>query len=302
MNDEYLRLGASLYVPATRPDLVAIANGERFGELRSVIFCTEDAVASGQLEFALENLEQALAKFEPSAMLRFVRVRNPYVMARLLAAGGIEKLHGFVLPKSTSDNLPAYLELLSHNDRCWLMPTLETAEAFDTRAMRRLRALLDRSDVRPRILALRIGGNDLLNLLGLRRGRGATIYDTALGPTIASLATVFKPAGFALTAPVFEGLRDQATLVREVQRDLDHGLFSKSAIHPQQVRWIESQYAVSPADVETAQAVLCEHAPAVFCLHDAMCEPATHSDWARLTLRRARLFGERKHHSNSAEP
>ncbi len=39
------RLGASLYVPVTHQDMLKIANGAKWPELRSVIFCTEDAVA-----------------------------------------------------------------------------------------------------------------------------------------------------------------------------------------------------------------------------------------------------------------
>ena len=57
---------------------------------------------------------------------------------------------------------------------------------------------------RARILVLRIGGNDLLNLLGLRRQRGHTLYETPLGAVIARLVTTFKPHGFRLSAPVFE--------------------------------------------------------------------------------------------------
>ena len=40
----HLQLGASLYVPATRDDLPAIAAGRKFPQLRSVIFCLEDAI------------------------------------------------------------------------------------------------------------------------------------------------------------------------------------------------------------------------------------------------------------------
>jgi hypothetical protein len=44
MLDAY-RLGGSLYVPATHRDVLNIANGLKWPELRSVIFCTEDAIA-----------------------------------------------------------------------------------------------------------------------------------------------------------------------------------------------------------------------------------------------------------------
>ena len=66
----YLRLGASLYVPATRTDLTAVANGERLGALRSVIFCTEDAVARDDVGIALDNLQQLLEELQPYDSIR----------------------------------------------------------------------------------------------------------------------------------------------------------------------------------------------------------------------------------------
>jgi citrate lyase beta subunit len=73
----FLQLGASLYVPATRGDLVPIANRRKYPFLHSVIFCTEDSVRSDGLRRALDNLQTLLRAMEPNGLLRFVRVRNP---------------------------------------------------------------------------------------------------------------------------------------------------------------------------------------------------------------------------------
>lgn len=286
-----LELGASLYVPATRLDLLAIANGLRYPELRSVIFCTEDSVRADELEVALERLAAALPRFAPrSRMRRFIRVRSVDVLQRILPMPGLERIDGFVLPKVTRHNLPAYLAPLE-GTRFLVMPTLETAEAFDQAEMRHLQQLLSAEEIRPRILALRIGGNDLLNLLGVRRSPRRTIYDTAVGHTIAMLAGTFRPHGLPLTAPVFEGLAHPEVLLEEVERDLAHGLFGKTAVHPEQVSLIESAYAVSPEELEMAEHVLAEGAPAVFRMHDTMCEEATHARWAALIRARAELYG-----------
>lgn len=287
----YLRLGASLYVPATRTDLTAVANGERLGTLRSVIFCTEDAVACNDVDMALDNLQQMLGELQPAATRHFIRVRNSGVLARLLEMPGIDRIDGFVLPKVTCRNFPEYLEKIPDDSQHWLMPTLESAEVFESQEMRQLRDMLERSVVRPRVLALRIGGNDLLNLLRLRRGARSTIYETPLRQVIAMLATVFVPAGFFLTAPVFDNLNDETTLMRELAQDLSHGLYSKSAIHPEQIPWIESRYAVSRQDLTLAESILSETAPAVFRMNDLMCEPATHRNWAQIVVDRSRLFG-----------
>lgn len=283
-------LGASLYLPATRTDLLQIVRGEKLSAVRSVIFCTEDSVHARDVAQAVENLRAPLAALHPAQQMRFVRVRNPAVLRQVLALPGVEQLDGFVLPKVTRSEFPEYLRLLRGTAHL-LMPTLETKEAFDEREMIGLRRVLDRDGLRERVLALRIGGNDLLSLLGMRRPRGRTLYQTSLGQVIARLVTTFKPSGFNLSAPVFEYLNDLETLQREVEEDLAHGLIGKTAIHPDQVPWIHACYRVHAADLEMAERILCEDAPAVFRMHDSMCEPATHRNWAQRLCKSAICFG-----------
>lgn len=284
-------MGASLYVPATHKNLMEVADGELLGHARSLIFCTEDSVADRDLSYALFNLSVVLANMRrETAAQRFVRVRNADVMARVLAMPGADKLTGFVLPKATRHNFDGYFRQVRDTDHL-LMPTLETVEVFDDAEMRQLRAVLEGPGVRSRILALRIGGNDLLALLGLRRPRNMTIYRTPVGPVIARLATTFLPYGFVLTAPVFEYLDMPELLDEEVAEDMAHGLTGKTAIHPQQIAAIERHYSVKAADLEAAEAILDEDSPAVFKLHHAMCEVATHRAWAERTLEQSRVFG-----------
>ncbi|HES77159.1 MAG TPA: ATP-binding protein [bacterium] len=285
------RLGASLYVPTTHPDLALIAEGNKYPFLRSVIFCTEDAVSERDLEEALDNLRHTLARMPSySPTLRFVRVRNLAVMQRIIGMSGHEKLDGFVIPKATRHNIESYLAPIAHT-RHWLMPTLETHEVFCEREMRMLRRKLGEPHIQPRILALRIGGNDLLALLGIRRPRHVTIYRTPLGGIIARLVTTMRPHGFHLTAPVFEHMDRPELLAEEVNEDLLHGLIGKTAIHPNQVPLIESHYRVCPNDVEAAQIILQEHSPAVFSHGGSMCEVSTHQSWAKAILTRVQAFG-----------
>jgi len=284
-------LGASLYVPANHKDLAEIANGDLIPQARSLIFCLEDAIADRELSYSLFNLSVVLANMRVDvAADRFVRVRNTEVLGRVLAMPGVEKLTGFVLPKITRHNFDSYYRLLRHTEHV-LMPTLETAEAFDDSEMQGLRAVLEAPGVRHRILALRIGGNDLLALLGLRRPRGMTLYRTPLGPVISRLVTTFRPYGFMLTAPVFEYLDLPELLDQEVIEDLAHGMIGKTAIHPTQIAPIEQHFKVSPQDLAVARAILDQSAPAVFRMNDAMCEVATHRAWAERTVEQSRLFG-----------
>jgi citrate lyase beta subunit len=279
------RLGASLYVPATHQDLLNIANGTRWPELRSVIFCTEDAVALPLLESAVANLECCLKEMNTQcAMLRFVRVRTPAILARLLMQPGVEKLDGFVFPKLDMNNVDVYMNLLQHTQHL-CMPTLETRDVFDTAKLIQLRDHLLKREYAPRILALRIGGNDLLSILGIRRPRDRTIYRTPLGHTIAQIVTVFKPFGFQITAPVFEHLNCAHILREELGEDDAHGLCGKTAIHPDQIAMIEAGFRVVPADLEAAHRILSEER-AVFQFNGSMCEIATHRAWAQTIVER----------------
>lgn len=286
-----MRLGASLYVPATRPDLAAIAGGRKLPDLRSVIFCTEDSVHERDLEAALDCLAALLPELEPGPLLRFIRPRNPAVLRRLLRMDGIERVQGFALPKLDPHTLGDWLRVWDDSYGHYVLPILETAEAFDRRRMELLRDRLEDSGLSDRVLCLRIGGNDLLNLLGIRRARGATIYDTPLRGVIADLVCTFHPAGYRLSAPVFDYLDTPGVLAREVEADLQHGLVGKTAIHPSQIPVIEACYRAPHEDYDMASVVLAADAAAVFRLRDAFCEPATHRRWAEGVLERARVFG-----------
>lgn len=289
-----LALGATLYMPCTRDDAMERLFGpRRIAGLRSAVLCLEDAVLDSEVPAAM----RALARFlrlrsddESSACdpQVFVRPRNLQMTEHILRLPGIEKVQGFVIPKAHAGNLPDYLALPWHEGHR-LMPTLETREVMDPYDVRRLRDQL--LGVQDRILALRIGGNDLLAAMGLRRAPGRTAYEGPLGPVIGALVAAFAPWGFALSAPVFERIGDPALLHQEVLRDLEHGLMTKSAIHPDQIAVIQCALAVPAQQVEEARLILAPTGPAVFSHGGAMCEPATHRSWAERLLARAEEFG-----------
>lgn len=307
INKTYSRLGASLYVPAVHKDVLAIANGEKISFLRSCIICTEDSIADHQVDHALRQLTSLLKHFRPSPMLRFIRVRGVEVLDRVLSIEGIENIDGFVLPKVNTDNLLTYMSLFKRSDRFYVMPTLETREALAPEKMRTMRDLLLDDAIKDRVLCLRIGGNDLLQLLGSRRSCELTAYETALGYTIDMLVTIFRPYGFNLSSPVFEGFNHAEVLAREVQMDMLRGLFAKTAIHPDQIAEIEQHYKVSGKELEQARMILREDVPAVFGGHgdSVMCEVATHRVWAENVLTRADIYGVKQEpgaHSQRRKP
>ena len=286
-------LGASLYMPAHRLDLMDCANGDKLPSLRSMIFCTEDAVSHAEVDSSLRHLGLCLQGFrDTSTRFRFIRARNPEILARLLELPDIEKIDGFVLPKFDQNVFHAYFDQLQGTS-FKIMPTLETKDVFDVGAMRELRQALMQDTIFTRVLMLRIGGNDLMNILGIRRPRNMTLYETPLGHVIAQLVTVFKPYGFSLSAPVFEYLEDTVTLQKEIRLDLAHGLIGKTAIHPTQVPAIEALYSVDSEDYEMALSLSKSSSPAVFRMHNAMCEVATHQRWGQDILDRQYCYGDR---------
>ena len=285
----YFSLGATLYVPSTHPDLATILGGEKLTGLRSLVICTEDAVHERDLPRALANLRRTLGVLAPRPLLRFVRPRNPEILRQIVEMPGVDRLDGVVLPKVTTENLALYAEYAARCPGLWLMPTLETEMVFERQSLEQLRDSL--AHVVNPILCLRVGGNDLLNLLGLRRSPTLTLYDTPLRGILNDIILVFRPAGYEIAAPVFDILDSPATLAREVALDIHHGLLSKTAIHPVQIPVIEGAYRVDPEEQSLARRILDPQAGAVFRHGGQMCEPATHRNWAERLLLRADLYG-----------
>ncbi|UQN09882.1 HpcH/HpaI aldolase/citrate lyase family protein [Deinococcus sp. QL22] len=296
-------LGASLYAPATRDDLVQLGT-DKYPHLSSLIYCTEDAVREEDVPRALANLTLALPDLPPivtalsgtgasrTGPLRLIRARNPEVLAQLLTLD-LRGISGFVLPKTHDGNLASYMRLLNREEHAHLsvLLTLETREALSEHRMACLRDLIFQESWQHRIACLRIGGNDLMHALGVRRTPGRTLYEGPLERVISMLIGVFKPYGFMLSSPVYEVFEDLTTLAREVQQDLEYGLSGKTIIHPVQLSTVLNGYRVTEGDLQEAHAILAEDAPAVFKMNGRMCEPATHSRWAHDILIRAERYG-----------
>jgi citrate lyase beta subunit len=285
----YLHLGASLYMPALRKDLLAILNGQALHQVRSVVVCTEDAIQEQALSKALTHLADVLPHLGRHGPLRFIRPRNPETLATILSLAGIERLDGVCLPKFDETNCENYLQLLAAHPQLVLMPIIETDIAFCPMRLQRLRTHLD--PLRHRILCIRIGGNDLLQLLGMKRPKMLTAYDTPLRRVIDDFIVTFRPYGYELSAPVYEHLDQPEILAREAAIDSAHGLFAKTAIHPQQIAIIEQYYTVPEAEAQMAHQILDPQAQAVFRVNGQMAEPATHRRWAQRTLEQMAVYG-----------
>lgn len=291
------RLGATLYMPATRTDIADAVLHNKITGLRSLVICLEDAVSSADIPLARENLRRLLAQLSAAKSaqgnaswpLVFVRPRNSEMGAELIREWDLNAVDGLVLPKFTGESLPEWWSMLKETHLC-MMPTLETEDVFDVQKMRELALELQHHPCRQRIIALRIGGNDLMNVVSLRRSREFTLYDSPMGYVIKMLVSVFASRDFALTAPVCEHIDDHRIMDRELALDMLHGLVGKTAIHPSQIGKIEAALMVSASDHADALRIL-NSSQAVFKSQGAMCEPATHRRWASAVLARAQVYG-----------
>lgn len=298
-------LGATLYMPATRADILEVIAGHKLPGLRSLVICLEDAVAAIDVDSALNSLRAVLRgmlleRRRADGPLVFVRPRDSEMAAALNDWPEIAAVDGFVVPKLTLASLPLWARAVSRAELL-LMPTLETSEVYNPTAMAELGCAL-RQSLGGRILALRIGGNDLMGCLGLRRNPSTTLYQTPMGYVIPMLAGVLGSQGFALTAPVFEQLATPGLLDEELQLDIAHGLVGKTAIHPSQIAQIHDSFRVTLDDLNCARLIVSEQAPAVFRHNDAMLEPATHHNWAVNIIERARWHGVKAAEASLAEP
>ena len=298
-------LGATWYMPATRPDILDVVFGEKIQGLRSLVVCLEDAVAETDVQQALINLKNLLLGIEArggrlsGGPILFVRPRDAEMAAVLNEWSLMRHVDGFVVPKLRLSNIRQWQQAVTRNELA-LMPTLETPEVFDPGAMVELRdAMLEQ--LPGRIIALRIGGNDLMGCLGLRRNPAMTLYSTPMSYVIPMLCGVMGAAGFALTAPVFEQLNTPHLLEQELALDMAHGLVGKTAIHPSQISVIHKALQVTLEDLNSARQILSESAPAVFKFNDAMCEPATHYKWAQTVIERAHWQGVRTECGNPSD-
>ncbi|MCW2904291.1 MAG: hypothetical protein JWO67_6556 [Streptosporangiaceae bacterium] len=280
-------LGATLYSPATRPDLGAVLRKSGARGITSMVMCLEDAVPDEDLVGAEHNLvEQLRGAYLDGAAgpLLFIRVRAPEQipdLTRRLGAAA-ELVSGFVLPKFASPCSGAFLDAVEDTAmatglRLFAMPVIESRQAAyrETRAdtLDEVAALLAKH--RERVLAVRLGGTDLCAAYGLRRPRDLTIYDVhPVAGVIADVVNVLGRAdgtGFVVTGPVWEyfsaggrgaGSRPRptsfdgrsATLLRErpVTADLD-GLIRE--VHLDKANGLTGKTVIHPSHVAAVHAM-----------------------------------------------
>lgn len=216
-------LGASLYMPATRPEIAKDLRRQGAAGLMSAVVCLEDSIADQDVPSAEINLVEQLRTLTPTESdgddipLTFVRVRHHEQIIALVEALGdnAAMLSGFVLPKFTHASGPAYLDALAEARAIsgvplLAMPVIESPEVIHRESRHETLFATQRllHDHRELILAVRLGATDLSSAYALRRDRDLTIYDVRLvSEVITDVVNVLGRAdgtGHVVTGPVWE--------------------------------------------------------------------------------------------------
>ena len=307
------RVGGLLYTPALNDKIAGkIVSGE-IKALTSLVFCLEDSIMDEKLEQAEKQLIKTLSELETvthGLPLLFVRVRDPEHMARVhkLLGAHEQMLTGYVLPKFDDKNADDYIALIREynimrENVLYIMPILESRTVADvTKRITVMDGLKHRLDtVREYVLNVRVGGNDLSNMFGLRRSMEQTIYDIGvIRDILVDVVSIFAK-DYVVSGPVWEYFGDDtdgrwaAGLRRETELDMINGFFGKTAIHPSQLPVIYDSLKVSLNDYEDARAIADWKSDSLAVSKGAggnrMNEVKCHLKWARQILIRARVYG-----------
>lgn len=287
----------TLYAPATMDEHKLLAKMHGADELvRRFVVDTEDAVTESRLAAGLANLDSVLEQYEPTEQTDvFVRLRNPQVTDEVLAMDGVQKLRGFVIPKADPETFADCASKIAERDSNFrLMPLLESPGMTDYGYRRALLDVL--SSHRSQIDCLRIGINDIMSTLGMRRPETMTIYETVAGKLISDLVIEFRGNGqFPLTAPLFENFGPQYldTFRKEVSQHVINQLFGQVVLHPRQLGPLWNLYKVDEEDLSHAQYVTGDNPEAAIGNGGRLVSLNTHAKWASTIIMRAELFGVR---------
>jgi citrate lyase beta subunit len=218
-------LGATLYMPATRPNIHQDILSKKLEGLTSLVIDLEDAVGDIEVEEAekllIEELLKLFGEFNKKFLsmedlpLMFIRIRNLEQFKRVKEQLGdaYQLLTGVVMPKFSAetgeDLLREIRNIHTEQNPFYAMPILETSKVIEKETrmeeLMKIKSILDR--YRGNILNVRIGATDFSGLYGIRRSTDTTVYDIAvLRDCITDIINVFQrsKSPYVISGPVWE--------------------------------------------------------------------------------------------------
>lgn len=315
-NKIYYSVGALMYTPANNRGIVEKLKTNEFGDKFSLAFCLEDTINDNKVEEAEEILVDTMHQlydlwdrdidfYLPKL---FIRVRRPDQIMDLMERFGDARqlITGFNVPKFDETNADNYIEeILKINTKwgrkCYIMPILESPAMVDLRTrFDFLYAMKDKLDtIEELVLNIRVGGNDLSHVFGLRRHSFETVYDIApVADILKDILTVFSK-DYCVSGAVWEyynGENWDLGLAAEIQKDITAGFIGKTVIHPKQIDVINKSCRVLKEDYEDAKAILgwsddADSMVAGSNLQSRMNEVKTHTNWAEKIMYLAEYYG-----------
>ncbi|WP_080845716.1 HpcH/HpaI aldolase/citrate lyase family protein [Cytobacillus gottheilii] len=219
-------LGATLYMPATRPNIHQDLLSKKHSGLTSMVICLEDAIGDWEVERAEQLVVEELLRLqedmkkgfiqEGDLPLLFIRIRSYEQLLRLInqAEQALSLLTGIVIPKFNPVNGTEIINEIQmlhqrENFKLYVMPILETREIIykETRMdeLLKIKAVLD--EFEEYVLNVRIGATDFCGLFGIRRNTDTTIYDIAvMRDCITDILNIFSRSDspYLVSGPVWE--------------------------------------------------------------------------------------------------
>ena len=289
-------LGATLYMPATKPHIAEDLIIRKFPNLTSVVIDLEDAVGDLHMTAALHNLQQTFevlaAAVEQGAVMQddlpllFIRPRNPEQLAEVTALLGPlqHQLTGYVFPKFRLQNADAYLTELEEQRMkgysLYGMPILETSDILYKEQRPETLLAIREKLVRhyDAILNVRIGTTDFSGIYGIRRTQQTSLYDILIVRDC--LADIFNVFGrtenqFVISGSVWEYFDSPASreyetgntltkkltaategLIKEIQLDRLNGLVGKTIIHPTHINIVNALHVVTHEEYMDAMDIM----------------------------------------------
>lgn len=270
-------VGGLLYCPAINDGIADKLYSGSFPYITSMAFCLEDSICDEALEEAETELCKTLSTISRQSKqsnikpLLFVRIRTPEHMNHVhsLLSPFYDILTGYILPKYDLSNCDDYKSIISsintgRTNPIYIMPILESKmiAEIERRTATLLKIKNNLDSMKDCVLNVRVGGNDLSNLYGLRRGVDQNIYQIGvIRDILIDIINVFA-VDYVVSGPVWEYFGTDlsapwATGLRaELALDRLNGFIGKTAIHPSQLPLIYESMKVKRTDYEDALSIL----------------------------------------------
>lgn len=311
----YYSVGALLYCPANQIGISNSLINEKFGTQYSLALCLEDTIHDDFVNEAEQILIDSMNKIYDSFKTQpfylpkiFIRVRSPKQISKIFYTLGssAEIITGFIIPKFNLDRSKEYInEIISVNEKSkqkiYMMPIYENSNIINPKnRIEILYQLKDQlSNIENLILNIRVGGNDLCHMFGIRRHSNESIHQIKpISHIFSDIITVYG-MDYVVSGPVWEyyaGNNWQKGLEKEIKDDQLCGFIGKTVIHPNQIQVVNESYKVSKDDYNDAHSILNWNqnsnsyvASNTTC--ERMNEYKTHSNWAEKTFYLAKVYG-----------